>query len=116
MPFGLAQLVALPQLADVVLAALRRDLVREVGRVDERLIADDLQREGQRQLLRLAADEQAALVDLLDDVLVGALASRGPKFSGGTYWKCVSCDDWKRSRQSSSQATPPSRKARRTPG
>src|SRR3990167_2962336 len=54
----LGNFAALHQLGDIALAALVRDFVRKVGRVDERLVAYDLDGEGHRQLLRLTAEEQ----------------------------------------------------------
>src|SRR3989338_2041789 len=70
----LGNFAALHQLGDIALAALVRDFVRKVGRVDERLVAYDLDGEGHRQLLRLTAEEQAALFDPLDDVSARLLA------------------------------------------
>src|SRR3989338_2571920 len=70
----LGNFAALHQLGDIALAALVRYFVRKVGRVDERLVAYDLDGEGHRQLLRLTAEEQAALFDPLDDVSARLLA------------------------------------------
>src|SRR5487761_1324888 len=61
------QLVALQQLLDIVLAAYIRHLMRVVRGIDEGLVANDLDGEGHRQLFRLAAKEEAAFLNLLDD-------------------------------------------------
>src|SRR5581483_9816504 len=74
----LAQLVALRQLGDVVLAACVGHFVREVRGVDEGLVAHHLQREGHGQLLGLAADEHPAGFNLLDDVAVRPLVLAKP--------------------------------------
>ena len=64
----------LADLRDLLLARLVVDLVREVGREDERLVPRDLHREGERQFAALDADVHAALVDVLQDVVRHGLA------------------------------------------
>src|SRR5437588_12722479 len=73
----IGQLLVAHQLLDLALGALDVGLVREVGGEEHRLVADALERIGQRDLAALAVEVDAAGTDVLARALQIGRASVG---------------------------------------